>query len=197
MEAFLQQVGVWLVPVSAVVTIGTLILYITNLTKTAKENRNHEIDLKVDKLLHFEVKKKLKEYGIVEGKDVAELKDREFNRDPEVGLIEIFRYFSSNALPFIGYHHQMSSKEPIFFDKRLFDDENMRFLKNIDGTDPTDLYREKTVNFKNIVKDIDSQLSKLHQGVTERIIFDLEHGGIFYYRISLHEYIVGVCVKSR
>lgn len=196
MEEFLQKIEIWFVPLSAIVTLGTLFLYFKSILARHNEKRDHEIENKANILLDKKVRERLKEYGIFESPIPINNIDRPFNKNPEIGLIEIFEFYSSNALAFVGYHHIKSGIKPIVHNSRLSDEDNLRFLKNLANTDKEKMYFDEAKKFEQIAEWINNKLSNLQQGVLERAILDLEHGGVFYYRVSQYEYLIGICLDQ-
>ena len=65
-----------------------------------------------------------------------------------------------------------------------------------DLAEQTEFYLSLTKEVHDLVKDADSRLAKLDQGLLFRVVYDVEKGGLFYTQISEHCYVVSVTIEQ-
>ena len=178
----LNAVGIWLVPVTilaALITIGVAVrAWISRILA-------RRVDIALGRLhIHPEELEPV-------------IDTSEFDNDVRKGIVQIFERFTTNAIVFMGYYDSHSKMEPIVFADRVSRSENKRLLKDVADKDANTVYQEFTGGIHETVDDLNSRFRVLNQGELMRTIFDVERGGLLYYRISQSDYLIGICLDQQ
>ena len=117
--------------------------------------------------------------------------DSQFESD----IITILKENSSH-LVYTGFYHYSDKRPPITYQERLFDSSVVRYLKYVSGEKRSINYKSFIRKLFSVIKYLNKKFQPLQQGILVRAIFDVEHGGFFYHKVTDAEYIFGVCLNQ-
>jgi hypothetical protein len=122
--------------------------------------------------------------------------DREtYDEVIESKIKEILENYSSQLL-YIAFYHYTDRRPPIIWQDRLFDESSIRYLTFLTPEKAARGYKPFIRKLFRYIKTLNKNFRPLHQGSLKRVIFDVEHGGLFYHKVSETEYLFGVCLNQ-
>ena len=144
------------------------------------------------------VKSRLTDYGIREIEYADSINVDDYDNDPKIGLKSIFKTNSSDSLVFVAYSKFTTNNEVIEFieyDDRLRAPKNKRFLNYVSPDDRKASYEQYLSYLFEDLKSLNQRISLLKQGSIDRIVFDTEHGGVFYHKVGENELLMGISLN--